>query len=71
MVQPCPTVGVGLIYRYMGMETDAMFLYVPMIQNTMPKNAFVAVRRFLHFVRDNQKVNKKSPQYDPIYKVRP
>ena len=44
---------------------------LPFIQNTMPKNRFEQIRRFIHFV-DNKKLPKKGgPNWNPLQKIFP
>jgi hypothetical protein len=44
---------------------------LPFIQNTMPKNRFEQIRRFIHFV-DNKKLPKKGGRnWNPLQKIFP
>ena len=52
-------------------ESPPFGLYAPWIQNTMSKNAYEAVRRFIRFVKEEQRFKKGDANYDPLYKVRP
>ena len=51
-------------------ESPPFGCYAPWIQNTMSKNAFEAVQRFIRFVKEEQSHKKGDDNYDPLYKVR-
>ena len=58
--------GINNIYR------NAPYgVSVPFIQNSMPRNAFDFMRRYIHFVDNRDRRKDGEPGYDPLFKVRP
>ena len=52
-------------------ESPPYGTYAPWIQNTFPRDAWLAVRSYLHLVDNStQRYHRVSPRYDPLFKVR-
>jgi hypothetical protein len=57
--------GVEAVYSNASYGVSLLF-----IQNTMPKNAFIFLRNYLHFSRTKDQKSSGQRGYDPLFKVR-
>lgn len=71
-------IGITILHGNVGTDRSPTMWYrkspyglsYPVIQNTMSRNAWIFVKRFLHFATTSQGPKPDDPKYDPLFKIR-